>query len=52
MPKNLKKDKEMKRGKLDRRHAEGRHLLKWMDTKGVIVLSMIDSFMPVEPVRR
>ena len=36
--KNLKKDKEMKRGELDRRHSEGIHLVKWMDTKGVIAL--------------
>ena len=52
MPKNLKKDKEMKRGELDRRQLEGMHLVKWMDTKGVIVLSTIDSSMPVVPVRR
>ena len=52
MPKNLKKDKEMKRGELDRRQSEGIHLVKWMDTKGVIVLSTIDSSMPVVPVRR
>ena len=52
MPKNLKKDKEMKRGELDGRHAEGRHLVKWMDTKGVIVLSTINSSMPVVPVRQ
>ena len=52
MPKNLKKDKEMKRGELDRRQSEGIYLVKKMDTKGVIVLSTIDFFMPVVPVRR
>ena len=36
MPKNLKKDKEMKRGGLDRRQSEGIHLFKWMDTKGAL----------------
>ena len=49
--KNLKKDEEMKRGELDRRQSEGMHLVKWMDAKGVIILSTIDSFMPVVPVR-
>ena len=42
----------MKRGELDRRHSEGIHLVKWMDTEGVIVLSTIDSSTPVVPVRR
>ena len=50
---NLKKNKDIdRRGELDRRQSEGIHLVKWMDTKGVIVLSPIDSFMPVVPVRR
>ena len=52
IPKNLKKDKEMKRGELDRSHSEGIHLVKWMDIKGVIVLSTIDSSTPVVPVRQ
>ena len=42
----------MKREELNRRQSEGIHLVKWMDTKGVIVLSTIDSSMPVVPVRR
>ena len=52
MPKNLKKDKEIKKGELDRRHLEGIYLVKWMDTKGVIILSTIDFSMPVVPGRR
>ena len=50
MPKNLKKEKEMKRRELDRCQSEGIHLVKWMDTKGVIILSTIDSSMPVVSV--
>ena len=52
MPKNLKIDKEMKRGELDRRQPKRIHLVKLMDTKGVIVLSAIDFSMPVVPVQR
>ena len=52
MPKNLKKDKEMKRRVLDRCQSKGIHLVKWIDTKRVIVLSTIDSSMPVVPVRQ
>ena len=32
--------------------SEGLHLVKWMDTKGVIVLSTIDSSLPVASLRR
>ena len=52
MPKNIKKEIEMKKGELDRRHLEEIYLVKWMNTKGVIVLSTIDFSMPVVPGRR
>ena len=46
MPKDLKKDKDMARGEINRRKSQGLHLVKWMDTKGVVLLSTIDSCVP------
>ena len=46
MPQNLKIDKAMKRGDIDRRYCDGVHLVKWMDTRAVLLLSTIESAMP------
>ena len=52
MPKDLKNDKDMARGEINRRKFQGLHLVKWMDTKGVIPLSTIDSCVPTVNVKR
>lgn len=43
MPKHLKTDKEMKRGDMDYRSAEGISCVKWMDNRSVLMLS---NFIP------
>ena len=52
MPKDLKKDKDMARGEINRRKFQGLHLKKWMDTKGIVLLSTIDSCVPTVNVKR
>ena len=52
MPKNLEKDKNMARGGINRRKSQGLHLVKWMDTKGVVLLSTIESCVPTVNVKR
>ena len=52
MPKDLKKDKDMARGEINRRKSQGLHLVKWMDTKDVVLLSTIDSCVPTMNVKR
>ena len=52
MPKYLKKDKDMARGEINQRKSQGLHLLKWMDTKEVVLLSTIDSCVPTVNVKR
>ena len=52
MPKDLKKDKDIARGEINRRKSQGLHLVKWMDTKGVVLLSTIDSCVPTVNVKR
>ena len=52
LPKDLKPDKQMKRGDIDRRSSQGLNFVKWMDTKAVHVISTIDSSMPVVTVKR
>ena len=42
----------MARGEINRRRYQGLHLVKWMDTKGVILLSTIDSCVPTVNVKR
>ena len=52
MPKDIKKDKDMARGEINRRKSQGLHLVKWMDTKGVVLLSTIDSCVSTVNVKR
>ena len=52
MPKDLKKDKHMARGGINRRKSQGLPLVKWMDTKGVVLLSTIESCVPTVNVKR
>ena len=52
MPKDLKKDKDVARGEINRRKSQGLHLVKWMDTKGVVLLSTIDSSVPTVNVKQ
>ena len=52
MPKDLKKDKDMARGEINGRKSQGLRLVKWMDTKGVVLLSTIDSCVPTVNVKR
>ena len=52
MPKDLKKDKDMARGEINRRKSQGLHLVKWMDIKGVVLLSPIDSCVSTVNVKR
>ena len=51
-PKDLKKDKYMARGEINLRKSQGLHLVKWMDIKGVVLLSTIDSCVPTVNVKR
>ena len=51
MPKNLKKDKDMTRREINRRKSQGLHLVKWIDTKGVVLLSTIESCVPTVNVK-
>ena len=48
----IQKNKDMARGEINRRRYQGLHLVKWMDTKGVILLSTIDSCVPTVSVKR
>ena len=43
MPKDFKKEKDMARRGVNQRKSQGLHLVKWMGTKGVVLLSTIDS---------
>ena len=52
MAKIFKKDKEINRGDIYRRQSEPINLVKWMDTKGVIVLFAIDFFLPTVSVQQ
>ena len=52
MPKDFKKDKDMARGEINRRKSQGLCLVKWMDTKGVVLLSTIDSCVLTVNVKR
>ena len=42
----------MAKGEINRRKCQGLHLVKWMDTKGVVLLSTIDSCVPTVTVKR
>ena len=52
MPKDFKKDKDMAKGEINRRKSQDLRLVKWMDTKGVVLLSTIDSCVPTVNVKR
>ena len=52
MLKDFKKDKYMARGEINLRKSQGLRLVKWMDTKGVALLSTIDSCVPTVNVKR
>lgn len=43
LPKDLKLDKELKKGEIEARYYNGMSLVKWLDTKVVMMLSTIDS---------
>ena len=52
-PKDLKKDKNMAKGVINQRKSQGLlHLVKSMDTKGVVLLSTIESCVPTVNVKR
>ena len=51
MPKDIKKDKDMARGEINRRKPQGLHLVKWMNTKGVVLLSTIDACVPTVNIK-
>ena len=46
LPKNMLSEKQMKRGDIDARYCNGMSLVKWLDTKPVMMLSTIDSGNP------
>ena len=52
MPKDFKKDKDSARGEISRRKSQDLHLVKWMNIKGVVLLSTIDSCVPTVNVKR
>jgi hypothetical protein len=51
LPTDLKKDKEMERGEIDCRQADGIYVVKWMDNRSVLLLTTIsrpDNIITVE----
>ena len=42
----------MARGEINRRKSQGLRLVKWMDTKDVVLFSTIDSCVPTVNVKR
>ena len=46
LQKNMLSEKQMKRGDIDARYCNGMSLVKWVDTKPVMMLSTIDSGNP------
>ena len=42
----------MARGEINQRKSQGLYLVNWMDTKGVVLLSTIDSCVPTVNVKR
>ena len=52
LPKDLLSEKQMKKGDIDARYCKGMSLVKWLDTKPVMMLSTIDSGAPTNSVNK
>ena len=50
LPKDMKLTKDLKKGEIDSRYYDGMSVVKWLDTKSVMIISTIDSESPTNTV--
>ena len=50
LPKDMKPEKDLKKGEMDGRYYDGMSVVKWLDTKPVMMISTIDNGNPTNTV--